>query len=330
MDERITIAGPPDPMDKAQWRRSVTPSVAVDRPFDPAPLMGRLRDAARGDRFRFALLGDTHHSAAFQRIIRLIGEMDVDFVVAAGDLVDLGGGREAQAEYARLADEAGDFLRSAPVWPAIGNHDADSRWDHDVWNGFANFKAFFNLPPYYRFEFGNATFLVLSWMLPDAEELAWLTAQLADRRAEHVFVAAHYPLYNVSAAYPPQVRRSEDLTLRALLAEHRVTAHLSGHSHLYHRTARDGVTYLVSGGAGGKMSTLQSPLPVLRQDSYAGLDPRTGRYILHTPDHDEFWDAQQYFLTLIDVAGPAVRGRTVSTTGRTWEVFSIHRSTPSR
>jgi len=152
MTYKPAIAGAPDPMDKSQWRRSATPSIAVDEPFDPAPLMDRVRARLSGGRFRFAVFGDTH---------------------------------------------------------------------------------------------------------------------------------------------------------------------------LYYRTVRDGVTHVVSGGAGGNVSTLQHPVPVLPQDSYAGRDPHTDKYVLHTPSRDESWDAQQYFFTLIDVDGSSVTGRTVSTTGQTWEAINI-------
>ncbi len=41
---------------------------------------------------------------------------------------------------------------------------------------------------------------------------------------------------------------------------------------------------------------------------------------------DESWDEQEHFL--IDVDGPAVTGRTISTTARTWEGFSVHPGAP--
>jgi len=311
-------------MDKAHWRLSRTPSVAVERPFDPAPLMQRLRGRTSSDRFRFAVFADTHHSPAFGEIMRLIERLEVDFVVAPGDLVDLGGGREGPVHYARLAEEAGDFLRALPVWPAVGNHDADSRWDNDVWNGHANFAAFYNLPPRYRFDFRNATFIVLSWMLPDAEEMAWLTAELADRPAEHVFVAAHCPLVNITGMDGVrEAARPVARELKRLLARHGVAAHLSGHSHIYYRTVRDGVNYVISGGAGRGIADITRPQDALQADSFFGRDPHSGRYVLRAGGRERTLDGPRSFLVVIDIDGGEVAGRVVTADGDTWERFAI-------
>jgi len=324
MDERITVAGPPDPMDKGQWRRSATPSVAVARPFDPAPLMERLRRRVRTDTYRFAVFGDTHHSPAFERIGRRIREMGADFALAAGDLVDLGGGREGPVNYGRLAERSGDFLRALPVWPAVGNHDADSRWDQDVWNGFANFRAFFNLPPHYRFAFRNAEFLALSWMLPDERELDWLRRCLADRRAEHLFVTAHWPLFRPHAVGDePEAQGRLQGQLRSLLAENGATAHFSGHTHIHYRTVRDGVTYLVSGGAGRELSVLPDLDAALPGDSWIGRRPGDGGYVLHTPAAERTSAEATFFFVMIDVSGAAVRGRLISADGAALEEFSL-------
>jgi len=188
----------------------------TDEPFDPAPLMDRLRPRLAGGRFRFAVFSDTHHADAFGQVRQMVRRMDVDFALALGDLVDVGAGPDAPAQYATLAEQAGDFLRALPVWPALGNHDADGPAGSDP------------------------------------------------------------------------------------------------------------------GGAGGKASTLQNPISAGPDDSYAGRGPRTGRYVLHTPDRDRSWDAQQYFFTLVDVDGPAVTGRTASTTGQSWETFTIRPGAPGR
>ena len=325
-DERITLPGPPDQMDKAQWRRSVAPSVVVDRPFDPAPLMDALAETGRADRFRFAVFADTHHGAAFQDVIRAIRAGGADFAVAAGDLVDLGGGREGPANYARLAAEAGEFLRAMPVWPAIGNHDADSRWDADVWNGWANFRTFFNLQPTYAFTFANATFCVLSWMLPDEAELAWLTDQLEARRTEHCFVVAHYPLYNVTGMVGAAAEeRPIERELKALLTRHRVTAHLAGHSHIYYRTVRSGVTHLICGGGGGAIAEIADASAAREGDAYYGRESGGAGYVLRAGGRVRRWDRERHFFVMIDVAGPRATARTVATDGEVWETFPLAR-----
>ena len=135
----ITLAStPPDQMDKEQRRRSSRPSVQVDKPYDPRPLMAALARRLDQGKFNFAFLADPHHSEGFARIAKLMPQLGVDFVLIGGDLLDLGGGREGPINYGRLEHDSGELLRRLPVWPAIGNHDADSRWvsDKDFANNF--------------------------------------------------------------------------------------------------------------------------------------------------------------------------------------------------
>lgn len=333
----ITLAStPPDQMDKAQWRRSSLPSVQVAKPYDPRPLMAALAGRLDEGKFSFAFLADPHHSEGFARIARLLPPLGVDFVLIGGDLVDLGGGREGPINYGRLEHDSGELLRRLPVWPAIGNHDTDSRWVNDVWNGFANFQAFFGLPPYYSFSAGACRFIVLSWMLPDQAELAWLSAELeAAGQARHIFVMSHYPLagqYCVigSATENAQyVQRPEERQVIELLTRYRVRAHLSGHAHIYFRTVRAGVNYILCGSAASKIHGL-SPLKDGRPgDSFYGLEEETGQYLLHVgrPDGNPPVESRRAALTncfvIMDVDDASVSGRLISESGQVWEHFSL-------
>lgn len=323
-NEPVDLPGPPDQTNKTLWRRGerARPSIEIARPYDPRPLMGALAARTTQDRYRFAVFGDTHHSPAFATIAQMLPALGVDFAVTVGDLVDLGGGREGPVHYGKLAAEADRLLRSMPVWAAIGNHDADSRWERDVWNGWANFRAFFNLPPWYRFDFRNATFLVLSWMLPDEEELAWLKEQLAARTSRHVFVVGHYPLHRIMGVVgQAETERPVERELRRLLSDHGVAAHFSGHAHVYYRTRRDGVTYLTSGCAGVKTAEVTFPEGTQADDAWFGR--RDGRYVLRADGRDRHFESMPNAFVVIDVDGPRITGRTISTTGETWDSFSI-------
>src|SRR5262249_2290068 len=79
---------------------------------------------------------------------------------------------------------------------------------------------------------------------------AFLEAALADRGdARFVFVAMHQGL--LSSGPHGGVAGAEDLL--PLIAEHHVTAVLSGHDHIYERIVRDGTTFLISGGGGAPL-----------------------------------------------------------------------------
>ena len=319
--EPVFCTQAPSQLDKRQWYRSAVPSISVQTPYDPAPLMERLRRRIKTDRYRFAVFGDTHHSPALPDIIRLVREHGADFVVTVGDLVDLGGGREGPEHYGRLAAEAGDFLRALPVWAALGNHDVDSRWDYDHWNGVANFKAFYNLQPYYSFDFRNARFIFLSWMLPDELELQWLELQLKSAILPHIFVISHWPLLTHGAiAETGSEKWSEPV--RALLARRRVTALLSGHDHVYYRTVRDGVNCLLSAGVHNIM-TVGNVAGKAARDSYYGRESQTGDYVFRSEKGERRWKEMQHLVVMISVSGATVTGQVLSTASELWEEFAF-------
>ena len=321
MHDAIILGGPPDQLDKTQWLRSATPSIRVARPYDPAPLMDALRVRSTHGRWRFAAFGDTHHSPAFDQIARLVREMRLDFVMSLGDLVNLGGGREGQANYTRLENASGEFLRALPVWAATGNHDLDSRWDNDIWNGISNFKVFYNPEPHYSFDFRNARFIVLSWMLPDEAELAWCEQQLQNACHPFVFVVLHYPLFGFDLAALPEVQAQRELALHRLLSRYRVTAMLSGHTHVYYRALRDSVTYLVSGGAG--VNTHELSRRPRADDTWYARERETGDYVCRTPARERRWKAMQNFFLVFDVDEAETRVEVLSTSGETWEQFRL-------
>jgi predicted phosphodiesterase len=207
--------------------------------------------------FSFVVFGDTRsnsdsHRAMVERVRREVP----DFFLLTGDMVDDG---SRDTEWQTFFQIERELLRDNVVYPAVGNHDRQGRA-----RTADAFRRFFSVPAdspdperYYSFKYGNARFFVLdsneySFALTD--QTAWLTRELeraaADPEVVHRFVVMHHPPFSVSIHGGHSELRE---MWTPIFERYRVDAVFSGHDHCYSRAARNGVTYLVSGGGGAPL-----------------------------------------------------------------------------
>ena len=134
----------------------------------------------------------------------------------------------------------------------------------------------------------------------DADQLSWLSRELARSRARWKVCMLHHPLYTGgrygSRAYYTRWQ------IESLLVEHGVDVVLSGHDHIYQRsTPQGGIVHFVSGAAGS-----------LREgDATAG------------PDVARAFDRDYHFL-LMEIAGRALHFQAITRTGVTIDAGVIH------
>ncbi len=152
---------------------------------------------------------------------------------------------------ARLLDDSIAFL------PIPGNHDV---------NDTASLQRYFAAFPeldeaaFYARQLDDCYCIFLNSEDPDnsdglgVEQLAWLEAELQRAQSQTdkmILVAIHRPLF------PQNHHRDQPLPgrdeLHQLLVQYGVDLVLSGHEHSYSATERDGVHYLISGGAGSPL-----------------------------------------------------------------------------
>jgi 3',5'-cyclic AMP phosphodiesterase CpdA len=207
--------------------------------------------AAQNGAFTFAVYGDcrTNHKV-HSRVVAAIAAARPAFVINTGDLV----------EHGRRPHEWDNFfkiiapLRDAqiPFYPARGNHDK---------GGEQNWETKFNVPNgsgsklYYSFDHGNAHFIALDTetsLKPNTAQYQWLEKDLAATPAQHVFVYSHLPPYSIGLHGSNKGVRQ---TLCPLLEKHKkkVRVVFNGHDHLYYRTERNGILYVVTGGGGAPL-----------------------------------------------------------------------------
>ena len=83
-------------------------------------------------------------------------------------------------------------------------------------------------------------------------QLEWLRTELA-RPFRFKFVFLHEPLFPALPLHGLNVFRKARNNLHRLFVENRVNLVVAGHNHIYRRSERDGVTYVVTGNTGGKL-----------------------------------------------------------------------------
>lgn len=235
-----------------------------------APLNGSTRLIAFGD----SGIGST----AQRNLASRMNADTFDFAVHLGDIVYGSSNTTGPASYATYQswffDIYRDWLKRKPFYPSMGNH--DSRSDNN--NGQA-YRDLFVLPDdggdgaysdhaerYYSFDYGPAHFIALDTEfafqdpLRRQDQLAWLRNDLSSTTKVWKIAFWH------RAPYIAKGERGSDLVVRQtfgpVLEQYGVQLALTSHDHLYERTvpwrestssARQAVTYVASGGGGGRL-----------------------------------------------------------------------------
>ena len=188
----------------------------------------------------------------FPRILAAIHEQAPDLVFFTGDLVH---GRsllraDTEEQY-RLA--AGLLSGLCPrLFVVPGNHDVDGA------GGRETFEAHFGRTPW-AFGHRGWRFIGLDTEEPGfrgeiaGEQLRWLQEELGRRkRCRGTVVFLHRPVWPTPLA-EGRVRSLPRPELHRLLAGAGVSAVFAGHEHRFHQEVRDGVLYVITGGAGASL-----------------------------------------------------------------------------
>lgn len=240
MTSTPTEAPPPAATTTATPSAAATPAASL---VTPIPLGSR--DVGS---FTFAVCGDSRGGdAVYREILRRAEKDGAAFLVNNGDLVQSGRASQFQA----FAELMSDF--SLPFFPVPGNHDSpDGLLDE--------FIQYSGAPAaHYSFDYGSGHLVVADNHLGEmsASELAWLEADLAatDRPLKMVFL--HHPPFDPDGT-DHIMRRGND-ELMSLMQKYAVSYVFAGHIHAYAEEIRDGVHYVITGGAGAPLYTTHHP-----------------------------------------------------------------------
>lgn len=225
----------------------------------PASRRSANRAANPTTHFRFVVYGDTRNGHAVHRkLVALILKQEPAFVLQTGDLVASGSDPGLWATY----DEITAPLRSKmTVYPARGNHDVGGTGYEDrVPTSFTSGTKL-----YYSFDHDGSHFISLDTESPykaGTPQYEWLVGDLkASKGAKHIFVFLHEAPYSVG---PHGSTMGIQKAWCPLFTGYGVRAVFCGHDHLYYRTIRDGIPYVIAGGGGAPlydMTNKQNGIP---------------------------------------------------------------------
>lgn len=217
--------------------------------------------------FRVAIWGDNQTFADVgAQVAQAIADSDPALVLSVGDIVDDGEPFAPWPE--QFFGPISVFADRLPIAVAPGNHDGESDWA----------KRLIDLPGglrYGAFTYGGVRFVLLNSNLPlepGSAQLAWLDLELASpafRSARWQVVLAHKPYWCEGwdgGTYDGEAWLRDVLPPRFAAAG--VDLVLHGHAHGYERGALDGVTYLITGGGGGKLDFFLHDFPHIERSIF--------------------------------------------------------------
>ncbi len=218
------------------------------RPVDPSlagpllPVAGPPSGAERTAAFRFAVCGDNRQGEEIYRQILAQAQADGSaFLINTGDLVNAGTERQFKAFAALMRGF------SLPFYPVPGNHDnADGLLTAYLRHSGAPAAN-------YAFDYGLAHFALVDSSLGDVAPsvMAWLAQDLESTRQPLKFVVVHHPPFDPAGT--AHIMRRGNTQFMQLMVEKRVDWVLAGHIHSFDHQVRDGVHYLITGGAGAPL-----------------------------------------------------------------------------
>lgn len=235
--------------------------------------------------YKYIILGDNRDGYdTFEQIIQQINAEKPVFVIDNGDLVFSGKPNQYRL-FDKIVSNIGTTLSTT-----LGNHDIRG-------NGRSTYTMLYG-PPYYSFDFQNSHFIFLDSSPGWAEkksisdkQYTWLEADLQNSQGKDIFVISHIPPVdprsgitpNIIPNYVSQVKNgdswieqklnnySENMSMNHgfpdtqeaikfenLMSNYHVDTVYLSHIHSYLEYTKDGVRYLISGGAGAELSTKNS------------------------------------------------------------------------
>jgi len=237
-------------------------------PGPAAPRSAAAPAAAAAPLFRFAAYGDTRDGHdVHRRIVAEVLSFQPGLVLQTGDLVHHG---SAADEWQIFDDITGDMRRQVPYYPARGNHDVapEGYYEQRVTQPVLSGNKL-----YYSFEKGNLHFVAIDTQQavgPESEQGRWLEADLAQAQAAGRFIVPffHKAIFSIGPhAVEADVQALKPI-LHPLFQRHGVRLVFEGHDHVYYRTVRDGITYVVTGGGGAPLYDGVHPELGLPQDIF--------------------------------------------------------------
>lgn len=268
-----------------------------------SPIRSFTAGAEKNEAFRFAVFGDTRTGHVVHRsVVEAVAAENVDFFVHTGDLVEFGG---LEHEWDRFFQIEQPLLEIAPIFPAIGNHDASNQ-DH-FGKAFLTVLWTDTLHYYYQ-DWGNLRIVTLDSGVEcrggcTQSYFARLALAEGARRGMLLMISLHFPPYS-SGAHGSYLRLRD--AIQPLAQRYGVELVVAGHDHNYERTrVIKGTSYVVAAASG-------APTRLVKPQSFSESVRTEAHYLLVDAEHNR--------LSL----------RAVNLQGHTFDTAVLRASTPTR
>jgi predicted phosphodiesterase len=206
--------------------------------------------------FTFGVLSDCRSGdRVYKKNIEALARRNPDFVVFVGDILPTLRSEKQWQNFQKLSAPI-----EVPFYLTPGNHDIEEARDEAFWRSHVDLPG---RETYYKFTAGDNLFVVLDSSEPGKFErvtgaqFEWLKKTLDSKKYRRQFVFVHHPLFMWKGAFHEGEgldRHPADRDrLHRLFVEKGVDIVFHGHEHTYRRQDKDGVRYIVTGGAGSPL-----------------------------------------------------------------------------
>lgn len=246
-----------------------------------------MRTLPAGGKFTFAVLGDARtRPKEWAKVAAAVAVKQPAFSVFVGDMVTSG---KIDSEWdLQCFGPAKNFFATIPYYAVIGNHEQNCPLFLKIFptpGGSKNWSQ----------EIGSVLLIGIDGGMDwssGSTLTKWLEDILAKSKAKFIFFATHYPAWTSGPhgwhknGLPSEktTRVARDV-LMPLLQKYNVAAMFAGHDHIYERSEPDdGVTVIVTGGAGAPMYEMVKNAE--KQNPYSKAFASKLHYCLITVDGD--------------------------------------------
>ncbi|TDP53276.1 calcineurin-like phosphoesterase family protein [Bacteriovorax stolpii] len=233
-------------------------------------------EGSRAPDYTFGFISDTQQykdrHEAIAQVIAYHHSMDpLQFLINGGDVVQ--NGQKDEQEWIEYFLGGKAYLMDVPQIAAIGNHDyRGHKIDYALPKFFQKYMRWEGSPANGNLFFEMPGFQLVIWnsnvgdLKSDEEDQMWTwleqKMQAAQKSNTPLIFVTHFPVYSSSlnkftSFAVMKLRRK----LVPMVEKYGVKLVLSGHTHMYERSFKDGVHYLVAGPAGGRVNkpTFKNP-----------------------------------------------------------------------
>lgn len=201
------------------------------------------------------------------QVVTQIVKHNPQYIFIGGDITQNGSRQDEFDVYHRVMKPLTDI---AEVYPAMGNHDRDT----DLF--LQNFPQVDSLT-YYSVDKDGVIWIILNSnkkLAPGSVQYKWLHQKLETNKERTIIVVMHHPIYS-SGAHGDE--KGFSFLFPPLFAKYPIAAVFCGHDHIYERSVKDSINYVVFGGAGGKLYNKDS------RNDYSSVFHKTNGYLIFTP-----------------------------------------------